>query len=272
MSVRWSPAHGHRLVPGRTGGGGPVAGRRRGAGRRGLPGVAYAGPGAAHRRGAPVCRGLRRGRAHRAASEGRTPRAGGPLPRRSPPPGGHPGRRGARRGVLHLSARTALAFRARRQAYETTVHRFDAESARGGTPSPITADLAVDGVDGLPRGFHARPGSRVPTRAPRVPRVRATDADAAWTVRLSREPPETTGDATVDAECELAGPAARLCPALWKRAPVSGDPGLAALRRETSAVLRGSLAGPVSRRPRASAPAPRAGRAVPRRAAHGPSA
>ncbi|MFF5160960.1 maleylpyruvate isomerase family mycothiol-dependent enzyme [Streptomyces sp. NPDC000348] len=135
---------------------------------------------------------------------------------------------------------SALAFWARRQAHETTVHRFDAESARGGTPSPIATDFAVDGVDELLRGFHARPRSRVRTRAPRVLRVRATDADAVWTVRLSQEPPVTVRDASGDAECELAGPADQLYLALWNRAPVpavSGDPELAALWRERSAVV-----------------------------------
>ncbi|MEZ3180867.1 maleylpyruvate isomerase family mycothiol-dependent enzyme [Streptomyces pimonensis] len=135
---------------------------------------------------------------------------------------------------------SALAFWARRQAHETTVHRFDAESARGGTPSPIAADLAVDGVDELLRGFHARPRSRVRTRTPRVLRVRATDADAVWTVRLSREPPVTTRDAAGHAECELTGTAEQLYLALWNRTPVptvTGNPELAALWRETSAVV-----------------------------------
>ncbi|MER7486318.1 maleylpyruvate isomerase family mycothiol-dependent enzyme [Streptomyces sp. NPDC126497] len=134
----------------------------------------------------------------------------------------------------------ALTFWARRQAHETTVHRFDAESACGGTPAPVSTDLAVDGIDELLCGFHARPKSRVRTRTPRVLRVRATDADAVWTVRLSREPPVTTRDATGDAECEITGSAEQLYLALWNRAPVpavSGDQGLAALWRETSAVL-----------------------------------
>ncbi|MFC5241726.1 maleylpyruvate isomerase family mycothiol-dependent enzyme [Streptomyces atrovirens] len=135
---------------------------------------------------------------------------------------------------------SALAFWTRRQAHETTVHRFDAESARGGTPSPVATDFAVDGVDELLRGFHARPKSRVRTPAPRVLRVRATDADAVWTVRLSQEPPVTSRGADGDAECELAGPAEQLYLALWNRVPipaVSGDPELAALWRETSAVV-----------------------------------
>ncbi|CAM5615662.1 maleylpyruvate isomerase family mycothiol-dependent enzyme [Streptomyces pilosus] len=135
---------------------------------------------------------------------------------------------------------SALAFWARRQAHETAVHRFDAEAARGGSPSPVATDFAVDGVDELLRGFHSRRRSRVRTDRPRVLRVRATDADAVWTVRLSQEPPVTTRDARGDAECELAGPAAELYPALWNRRPVpawSGDAELAALWRETSAVV-----------------------------------
>ncbi|CAL9635279.1 maleylpyruvate isomerase family mycothiol-dependent enzyme [Streptomyces sp. Tu 3180] len=134
---------------------------------------------------------------------------------------------------------SALAFWARRQAHETAVHRFDAESARGGAATPIATDFAVDGIDELLRGFHARPRSRVRTEVPRVLRVRVTDADAVWTVRLSQEPPVTVRDAGGDAECELAGPAERLYLALWNRLPVpavSGDPALAALWRDASAV------------------------------------
>ncbi|GAA2529460.1 MULTISPECIES: maleylpyruvate isomerase family mycothiol-dependent enzyme [Streptomyces] len=136
-------------------------------------------------------------------------------------------------------APSALAFWARRQAHETAVHRFDAESARGGASTPVATDFAVDGIDELLRGFHARGKSRVRTEAPRVLRVRATDADAVWTVRLSPEPPVAVRDGLGDAECELAGPAERLYLALWNRLPVpevSGDPALAALWRGTSAV------------------------------------
>ncbi|GGX02463.1 hypothetical protein GCM10010297_25340 [Streptomyces malachitofuscus] len=135
---------------------------------------------------------------------------------------------------------SALAFWARRQAHETAVHRFDAESARGGTPAPIGTDFAVDGIDELLRGFHARRKSRVRSEKPRILRVRTTDADAVWTVRLSAQPPVTTRDAAEEAECELTGPAAELYLALWNRLPVpaqSGDPELAALWRDTSAVV-----------------------------------
>ncbi|MFI6357613.1 maleylpyruvate isomerase family mycothiol-dependent enzyme [Streptomyces sp. NPDC050743] len=136
---------------------------------------------------------------------------------------------------------SALAFWTRRQAHETAVHRYDAEAARGGTASPIAADFAVDGIDELLRGFHARPRSRVRTPEPRVLRVRALDAEpeAVWTVRLTAEPPVTVRDAADQADAELSGPADKLYLALWNREPVpsvSGDRSLAALWREKSGI------------------------------------
>ncbi|MGW1534277.1 maleylpyruvate isomerase family mycothiol-dependent enzyme [Streptomyces aureus] len=149
-----------------------------------------------------------------------------------------------------LPAPSPLAFWARRQAHETTVHRVDAESALGGEPTPVAPDFAVDGIDELLLGFHAREKSAVRTEEPRVLRVRVTDRpDTVWTVRLSSEPPRAeragravTGQDTAEvseADCELAGPAADLYMALWNRVPfpaVSGDTSLAALWREKSAI------------------------------------
>ncbi|WP_055489460.1 maleylpyruvate isomerase family mycothiol-dependent enzyme [Streptomyces sp. TP-A0356] len=139
-----------------------------------------------------------------------------------------------------LPAPSPLAFWARRQAHETAVHRVDAESARGGTPTAIGPAFALDGIDELLRGFHARPRSRVRSEEPRVLRVRATDVDGAvWTVRLSAEPPVTERDGRADADCEVSGPAAQLCLALWNRLPfpqVTGDASVAALWREKSAI------------------------------------
>ncbi|CAL9361537.1 maleylpyruvate isomerase family mycothiol-dependent enzyme [Streptomyces sp. enrichment culture] len=143
-----------------------------------------------------------------------------------------------------LPAPSPLAFWARRQAHETTVHRLDAESAAGsgpsGTSTNIGVEFAVDGIDELLCAFHARPKSAVRTAEPRTLRVRATDAPGAvWTVRLSARPPVTERDDAGDADCELSGPAAELYPALWNRRPfpeVTGDTSLAALWRERSAV------------------------------------
>ncbi|MFD9075880.1 maleylpyruvate isomerase family mycothiol-dependent enzyme [Streptomyces lasiicapitis] len=140
-----------------------------------------------------------------------------------------------------LPAPSPFAFWARRQANETTIHRIDAESARGGTPSPVGTAFALDGIDELLRGFHARAKSRVRTEKPQVLRVRATDADAhgTWTVRLSDDVPVTEPGDTAPADCEVAGQAAYLYLALWNRLPfpqVTGDATLAALWRERSAI------------------------------------
>ncbi|MZD05591.1 maleylpyruvate isomerase family mycothiol-dependent enzyme [Streptomyces sp. SID5785] len=138
-----------------------------------------------------------------------------------------------------LPAPSPLAFWARRQAHETTVHRADAESALSAGPGPVPADLAVDGVEELLLAFHARRKSRVRSDEPRVLRVRATDADRAWTVRITQDAPVTErGDAGA-ADCEVAGSAAQLYLALWNRAPmpsVTGDAAVAELWRAHSAV------------------------------------
>ncbi|MYR46912.1 maleylpyruvate isomerase family mycothiol-dependent enzyme [Streptomyces sp. SID5910] len=139
-----------------------------------------------------------------------------------------------------LPAPSPLAFWARRQAHETAVHRIDAESARGGTAAGIDTAFAVDGIDELLRGMHARPKSAVRTGEPRTLRIRATDAPGAvWTVRLSAEPPVARRTDDGPADCELTGPAAALYGALWNRRPfpdVTGDRSLAGLWREKSAI------------------------------------
>jgi uncharacterized protein (TIGR03083 family) len=77
-----------------------------------------------------------------------------------------------------LPAASSVAFWARRQAHETTVHRVDAESVRGGELSTLDPAIAADGTDELLTGFHARSRSRVRAEQPRALRVRPTD-DAA---------------------------------------------------------------------------------------------
>lgn len=143
---------------------------------------------------------------------------------------------------LPTAAPSPLAFWARRQAHETTVHRMDAEAALGVVFSPLAPEFAEDGVDELLTGFHARPRSRVRTPEPRVLRVRAADTGAVWTVHLSPEPPRTVLGATDDpVDCELQGEAAWLYAALWNRLPlagpgVTGDRALARLWSETAGI------------------------------------
>ena len=142
-----------------------------------------------------------------------------------------------------MPAPSPLAFWARRQAHETAVHRVDAEAARGGGRSVIPVGFALDGIDEILCGIHARAKSRVRSDEPRVLRLRATDAGGAagavWTVRLSQEPPVTERGATAEPDSEISGPAAALYLALWNRLPfprVSGDAATAALWREKSAI------------------------------------
>ncbi|MFJ9944676.1 maleylpyruvate isomerase family mycothiol-dependent enzyme [Streptomyces erythrochromogenes] len=135
-----------------------------------------------------------------------------------------------------------LAFWARRQAHETTVHRMDAEGALGAVFSPLAPEFAEDGVDELLTGFHARPRSRVRTPEPRTMRIRAADTGAVWTVHLSPAPALTVlGDTGDPVDCEVTGEAAWLYAALWNRLPlagpsVTGDLSLAALWAETAGI------------------------------------
>lgn len=152
-----------------------------------------------------------------------------------------------------LPAPSPLAFWSRRQLNETTVHRVDAESALGGPLTPVPADRAVDGIDELLTGFHARPRSRVRSRAPRTLRVRAVDTEATWTVRISQDPPEAVrstdpgntdprdGGGAERVDCELSGTAEGLYLTLWNRLPLTavtlrGDRSVARIWADNSAV------------------------------------
>jgi uncharacterized protein (TIGR03083 family) len=138
-----------------------------------------------------------------------------------------------------LPAPSPLAFWARRQAHETAIHRADADSAMG----PIRgypADFAADGVDELLAAFMVRAGSRVRSDPPRSLHVRATDADADWTVHMG--PTEVHCGRTAEpADCSLRAPAGELYLALWNRRgtddlEVSGDRSVLAFWRERATV------------------------------------
>ncbi|WP_435243964.1 maleylpyruvate isomerase family mycothiol-dependent enzyme [Streptomyces cucumeris] len=143
--------------------------------------------------------------------------------------------------MTFLPAPSPLAFWARRQAHETAIHRADAESALGGELTPVTPEFAADGLDELLAGFHAMERSKVRTETPRTLRLRATDGDAVWTVRLSDGVPRTERVADGAADCELSGPVTTLYFALWNRLPLStlgttGDPELARLWQERGGI------------------------------------
>jgi uncharacterized protein (TIGR03083 family) len=126
-----------------------------------------------------------------------------------------------------LPAPSPLAFWARRQAHETTIHRLDADAAAG-THSPVDEVLAADGLDELLRGFVPRPRRR--DVAPSSLLV-AVDGGHCYLIHL--DPEHFTVDEAgaadgAEADCTLSGPAAALYPLLWNRGPagvtVDGDP------------------------------------------------
>jgi uncharacterized protein (TIGR03083 family) len=123
----------------------------------------------------------------------------------------------------------------RRQAQETVVHRWDAEAAVG-SPSPIDAELASDGIDeyfelvvprlGVREHFEIPPGSF---------HVHCTDVAGEWFVErdgegLSVRREHAKGDAA------LRGPAEAILLRLWNRDSARaaeldevGDPAVAAV-------------------------------------------
>ncbi|MFZ0217372.1 MAG: maleylpyruvate isomerase family mycothiol-dependent enzyme [Candidatus Dormiibacterota bacterium] len=138
-----------------------------------------------------------------------------------------------------LPAPSPLAFWARRQTHETTIHGFDVASAAG-RPDPISTALALDGLDELVRGFLAR---RERTAAPRPRRLRieATDAELDWLVTLVGERRQVEVEVAPSgggAECTVRAPAADLYLLLWNRRradglDVVGDPSVLAEWRAT---------------------------------------
>ncbi|AOS63885.1 maleylpyruvate isomerase family mycothiol-dependent enzyme [Actinoalloteichus hymeniacidonis] len=116
-----------------------------------------------------------------------------------------------------------LEFWARRQAYETSVHRVDIEAASGLALSPMAPEFASGGIDEFLRGFQARPSSPVRTETPKTLRILPTDVPAAgWTVSLSADKPPRT-ERTRDgqpADCTYTGPAMALYLVLYNRLPI----------------------------------------------------
>ncbi len=118
------------------------------------------------------------------------------------------------------------AFWHRRMAHETSIHRWDVQTALG-LPEPIDPpELAVDGVDEVLDSF--LPVGRIaePINVTGVARLAATDIDAAWDVRI-RDNGITlldTGGWFDDAP-EIAaiaqGTASDLLLAVWGRVPIS---------------------------------------------------
>ena len=119
-----------------------------------------------------------------------------------------------------LRAPSPLAFWARRQLHETTIHRVDAELASGAV-SDIPVDLAVDGIDELLTGFLPRRSSRLRPETASTIAVQPTDSDAAWLVTAGPDG-ATTERVRADGDVVVHGPAADLYLLVWNRRDLDG--------------------------------------------------
>lgn len=121
-----------------------------------------------------------------------------------------------------LPAPSPVAFWARRQLHETTIHAIDA-----GSTTEVDQHIAVDGIDELLTGFFSRRRKRHADDPPLMLRLRTTDTADDWTIRVRAGVCEVTTDGT-SAPVTIAGTAAELYRLLWNRwdpddLEVSGD-------------------------------------------------
>jgi uncharacterized protein (TIGR03083 family) len=79
-----------------------------------------------------------------------------------------------------------IGFWQRRQAHETAMHRVDAESASG-TPGPIDAALAADGIDEWLEIVGNTPWRQPPTGSGESLHFHCTDVDGEWLVRRTSD-------------------------------------------------------------------------------------
>jgi len=124
--------------------------------------------------------------------------------------------------VFLKGAPPAKHFWARREAHETAIHRVDALAARLGrlpttAEASIATDFALDGIDELVGGFVPRRSSRLRTDEPFRMTIAPTDADVAWTVAVSDQPPVVIREADPTAHALVTGTAAALYLGLWNR-------------------------------------------------------
>lgn len=122
----------------------------------------------------------------------------------------------------------------RRQAQETTVHRWDTQSVSGST-QPIPVDLAIDGIDELVTMWVPDPdfSPKGPFLAGSL-HIHATDGKGEWTLIPGPEAVKVE-EAHGKADAAVRGPASDLLLFLWNRdAPVEtfGDPAVLASWRD----------------------------------------
>jgi uncharacterized protein (TIGR03083 family) len=128
-----------------------------------------------------------------------------------------------------------VGFWARRMAQETAVHRVDAQLAAG-SPAPIDADLATDGVDEILLRMLAGDWSEDPDDSAGGRRVAISTGGRTWIVTMERDAMSVVeGDG--DADATIGGDPSNVLLWLWGRAPdvavtFAGDEAVRRLLRE----------------------------------------
>jgi hypothetical protein len=102
-------------------------------------------------------------------------------------------------------------------AHETAVHRIDAELAIR-TPTPVNAELAVDGVDEILVIMLAGDWSDEPDDAANGQRVAIATGGRTWGVRLQKKSVSVTDDGEA-VEATLGGDPSDVLLWLWGRSP-----------------------------------------------------
>lgn len=128
-----------------------------------------------------------------------------------------------------------VGFWCRRMAQETAVHRVDAELAAG-EPSPVAAELVVDGVDEILDVFLAGDWSDEPQPGS-TGSVQVVTDGGTWEVTLTPDAVVCSPPTGRDVQVTIEGPPSELLLWLWGRAPdapvtVTGEPEVARKFRE----------------------------------------
>jgi uncharacterized protein (TIGR03083 family) len=110
-----------------------------------------------------------------------------------------------------------VGFWARRMAHETVVHRVDAELAIG-TPTVVSGELAVDGVDEILVIMLAGDWSDEPDDAATGQRVAISTGGRTWGVTLEKESVSITEDGEAG-DAALGGDPSEVLLWLWGRSP-----------------------------------------------------
>ncbi len=133
------------------------------------------------------------------------------------------------------STNRTASFWQRRRSQETSVHRYDAETAAG-TPSPLDAALAVDGIDEFLTVFLPRLADNFGEVGDATVHLHCTDVEGEWLV-ARRDGAVTVTPEHAKGDVAARGSASDLLLFLWGRVPadsleVFGDVDLLARFRE----------------------------------------